>query len=308
VDELRFDGRVAVVTGAGRGLGRAHAMLLAARGARVVVNDLGGEKEGTGADPGPAEQVVKEITDAGGEAVANAASVADPAGARSIVSDAIDAFGGIDIVVNNAGILTIDDFPTLPVDVFKRHLDVHLVGSFNVTQAAWPHLVERGYGRVMITISSGALGTAPAVSYSSAKGGLISLARSLAQLGAPDGIKVNVLCPTAFTRMVGDPTLRARAGVPQLGEREKEGRGQPEDVSPLVAFLVHESCPTTGEMFSMTGTNVGRLYIAETRGYTAARLTPEDIRDHWAEVNDEQGYWVPTSSADHAAMRTELSL
>jgi NAD(P)-dependent dehydrogenase (short-subunit alcohol dehydrogenase family) len=308
VDELRFDGRVAVVTGAGRGIGRAHAMLLAERGAKVVVNDLGGEKEGTGADPGPAQEVVSEIAAAGGEAVANTASVADPAGARSIVSDALEAFGRIDVVVNNAGILTIDDFPTMSVDVFKRHLDVHLVGSFNVTQAAWPHLVEQGYGRVVVTISSGALGVAPAPSYSSAKGGLISLARSLALLGEQHGIKVNVFCPTAFTRLVGDPTLRAKAGVPQVGTTAKEGRGQPEDVAPLVALLVHESCPSNGEMFAMTGTNAGRIYLAETRGYTAEKLTPETLLEHWDEVCDEQGYWVPRSSADHAAMRTELSL
>jgi hypothetical protein len=108
--------------------------------------------------------------------------------------------------------------------------------------------------------------------------------------------------------MVGDPTLRERAGVPQVGSAGKEGRGQPEDVSPLVAFMVHESFPANGEMFSMTGTNVGRLFIGETRGYTAERITPEAIRDHWDEVCDEDGYWVPSSSADHAAMRTELSL
>ena len=177
---LRFDGRVAIVTGAGRGIGRAHALALADRGAKVVVNDVGGALAGHGSDAGPAAAVVAEIVAAGGDAVANVASVADEAGAASIVADAIEHFGRIDIVVNNAGNLDAGGLPELTADAVARHLDVHVLGSLNVTRAAWPHLVEQGYGRIVLTASVGFFGSAHLLAYSTAKGATVSLARSLA--------------------------------------------------------------------------------------------------------------------------------
>lgn len=239
---LRCDGQEAIVTGAGRGLGRAHALLLAERGASVVVNDLGGDFDGTGEDAQPAEEVVQEILAAGGRAVANIASVADPRGAESIVQDAMDHFGRLDIVVNNAGIIVFEPFPDSPLDIFTHVLGVHLHGSFNVTRAAWPHLVRQEYGRVVLTTSGGALGSASVVGYASAKGALISLGRSLAQAGQAVGIKVNMLAPIAITRTgKKDPRIRAGAGTPGAYE---EGRGRPESVSPIVAVLAaHRDCP-----------------------------------------------------------------
>lgn len=308
VNDLRFDGRVALVTGAGRALGRAHAMLLAERGAKVVVNDLGGSPEGIGNDSSPADSVVREITDLGGEAIANADSVADPAGAQAMVAAAVERFGRLDIVINNAGILTVDPFPDVDLDVYQRHLSVHLVGSFNVTKAAWPHFVQQGHGRVLFTVSGGMLGSAGVVSYASGKGGLIGLMRTLAQVGEPRGITVNSFCPSAFSRLVGNPAIRQRAGLAAGAEQVARGRGTPEEVVPPAIFLVHESCTVTNEIVASTGTNVSRLFLASTRGYTGAGITPETVRDNWQTVCDEAGYFVPRSTAEYKAITAELSL
>lgn len=306
MSDLRFDGRVALVTGAGRALGRAHAMLLAQRGARVVVNDLGGSPEGTGSDAGPAEQVAGEIRALGGEASANTDSVADPAGATAMVAQAIEEFGRLDIVVNNAGILTVDPFPDVDPEVYQRHLSVHLIGSFNVTKAAWPHMVDQGYGRVLFTVSGGMLGSGGVVSYASAKGGLIGLMRTLSQLGEPHGITVNSFCPAAFSRLVGNPAIRARAGMAAGAEQVAKGRGTPEEVVPPAIFLLHESCPVTNEIIASTGTNVSRLYLAATRGYSGRGITPETVRDNWSTVVSEDGYFVPRSTAEYKAITAEL--
>ena len=293
MDELSFEGRVAVVTGSGRGIGRAHALLLAARGAKVVVNDLGGETDGTGAEIGPAHDVVEEIAAAGGTAVANGASVATVEGAESMVASALENFGQVDVIVNNAGILTTGEFVETGLEDFMRHLSVHLVGAFNVSRAAWPHMVKQGYGRIVSTTSTSFLGMTPIVSYASAKAGLIGLTRSLAVIGSEHGIKANLIAPLANTRMSGKTRGNGRKGDSSRAPIDREWPREPELVSPVVAFLCHDSCPVTGEIFSAGLGGVARLFIAETVGYTNLGITPEDVRDNWAAVMDETGYFVP---------------
>ena len=294
---LTFDGRTAIVTGAGRGMGRAHALLLAQRGANVVVNDLGGAMDGTGADDGPAQQVVGEIEAAGGRAVADTSSVATTEGAEAIAKLAVDTFGGIDIVVNNAGILTNHDFPVTGVDDMERNLAVHLLGSFNVTRAAWPALQKSGSGRVILTTSCALFGSPFLVSYGSAKGGLIGLGRNLAAAGVEHGIKVNLVAPYAKTRMA-DPDIDVNAGAREEVTQEDPqpdvfDRLLPENVSAVVAYLAHDSCSLTGQVLSAGGGRVARIFFAETQGYGKADVTPEDISENLAQILDEDNYYVP---------------
>jgi len=283
--DLRFDGRVAVVTGAGRGLGRAYALLLAERGAAVVVNDLGGAVDGTGADAEPAAGVVAEIDAAGGRAVADASDVATEYGAGSLVARALDHFGRVDALVANAGIMRWGGFPGVDNDDLDRHLAVHLGGSFHTARAAWPHLVEQGYGRIVLTTSTGALGLRDNTAYATAKGAVLALARNLAVAGAKHGVTVNCIAPAASTRM-------SRGGN-QLELPE-------ELVAPMVAYLAHEDCPVTGEVYTAGAGRFARLFIASTQGYVHAGSTPtpEDVAAHWAVVNDETGYSVPADLMD----------
>jgi NAD(P)-dependent dehydrogenase (short-subunit alcohol dehydrogenase family) len=237
--DLGFDGRVAIVTGAGNGLGRAHARLLAARGAQVVVNDLGGAVDGAGASSGPAAAVAREIEDAGGVALANTDTVATPDGGRALVDAAVEAFGGVDIVVNNAGILRDRAFHNLTPDELDPVLDVHLRGSFFVTVPAWRVMRERGYGRVVFTSSaSGILGNFGQANYGAAKMGVVGMTRVLAVEGARHGIRVNAIAPMARTRMTD--------GL--LGDMHD--RLDPELVSPVAAWLAHERCSVTGDVFT----------------------------------------------------------
>ncbi len=203
MSELRFDGRVAVVTGAGRGIGRAHALLLAARGASVVVNDLGSSTDGVGADEGPAAAVAAEIVAAGGSAVADRNDVASVDGGQALVDAAVERFGRIDVVVNNAGIIRWAGLPDADLDNIERHLAVHVAGSFNTTRAAWPHFVEQGYGRIVMTTSAGLFGLPKNLGYATAKGGLVGMTRSLHTAGAKHGIAINLIAPAAMTRMAG---------------------------------------------------------------------------------------------------------
>jgi NAD(P)-dependent dehydrogenase (short-subunit alcohol dehydrogenase family) len=290
MSEFGFDGRVAVVTGAGRGIGRAHARLLAERGAKVVVNDLGGSMDGGGADAGPAQSVVDEIVATGGAAVADTNDVSTQAGGQAIIDSAIEHFGRIDIVVNNAGIIRWAGLPEVDLDNLEAHLAVHLIGSFNTTRAAWPHFVEQGYGRVVLTTSSGLFGFDNNLSYAAAKGGVIGMARSAKLAGEPHGIKVNLIAPAAQTRMAGgDPLPDDAQAVP--------GRPfMPSDaVAPMVAFLAHESCPVNGEIYTAGAGRFARLFIASTEGYVHAGgpATIEDVAKNWDTINDESGYYVP---------------
>ncbi|MEV0346391.1 SDR family oxidoreductase [Nonomuraea sp. NPDC050680] len=283
---LRFDDRVAIITGAGHGLGRSHALLLAERGAQVVVNDLGGALDGTGASAGPAADVVELITKNGGQAIANADNVATPEGARAIVQAAVDAFGKIDIVVNNAGILRDRSFGKMAVEDFDSVLAVHVRGSYLVSQAAYPYMKEAGYGRVVNTSSpAGLFGNFGQANYSTAKMGLIGLTKTLGIEGARNGIKANAIAPIAWTRM-----------TESLLPAEFEAKFTPERVSALVAYLVHESCDPSGEVFSVGGGRVARVFVAEGPGWKSDELTPESLADNWAAVMAEQPYVL--SAAD----------
>jgi NAD(P)-dependent dehydrogenase (short-subunit alcohol dehydrogenase family) len=273
------------VTGAGNGLGRAHARLLAARGAQVVVNDLGGAVDGAGASSGPAAAVAREIEDAGGVALANTDTVATPDGGRALVDAAVEAFGGVDIVVNNAGILRDRAFHNLTPDELDPVLDVHLRGSFFVTVPAWRVMQERGYGRVVFTSSaSGILGNFGQANYGAAKMGVVGMTRVLAVEGARHGIRVNAIAPMARTRMTD--------GL--LGDMHD--RLDPELVSPVAAWLAHERCSVTGEVFTVGGGRVGRMFVGVTPGYFKPDLTIEDVDAHLDEIRDEAGYVVPADS------------
>lgn len=274
--EINYEGRVAVVTGAGGGLGRSHAMLLASRGAKVVVNDLGGSRDGTGGGSEMADQVVQEIVDAGGEAVANYDGVHTWEGGQAIVQTAIDTWGRCDVVVNNAGILRDVTFAKMEQEQMDLVIKVHLYGGFHVTKAAWPHMREQEYGRVVNTTSgSGLYGNFGQSNYSAAKLGLVGLTRTLALEGAKYNIHANVIAPVAASRMTEDVM------PPQLLEVL-----QPENVSPLVAYLASEDCDESGRIFSVGGGYIARVAIVEGPGATFEEgFTPEDVADRWTQVS-----------------------
>jgi NAD(P)-dependent dehydrogenase (short-subunit alcohol dehydrogenase family) len=275
-DELRFDGRVAIVTGAGGGLGRAHAMLLAARGARVVVNDFGGTRDGLGnGSTAMADAVVTEITTAGGTAIADGHSVAEPDGADALVAGALDAFGHVDVVVNNAGITGKGNFAD--PESYQRVYATHLVGTVNVLRAVWPHFTEREYGRVVNTTSGSVFGAAGSGDYASAKGGVFALSRILAQDHADTNIKVNAVMPMAYTRMTA-----AIPHQPTVDWLEKWFA--PEKVAPFVVFLCHERVPCTGETFTVGGGRAAHVVFAHTAGYFEPDASPEAFRDHFDDV------------------------
>jgi NAD(P)-dependent dehydrogenase (short-subunit alcohol dehydrogenase family) len=280
--ELGYDGRVAIITGAGGGLGREHALLLASRGAQVVVNDLGGSIDGTGGSEGPAHTTAKEIEDLGGVAVADTHSVSTPEGGEAIVQTAIDAFGRVDIVINNAGILRDKTFHNMTADLLEPVIDVHLKGAFYVTRPAWLKMREQNYGRVVNTSSnSGLLGNFGQTNYASAKMGLVGFTRVLAAEGAKYNIKANAIAPVARTRMTED----------LLGKMAD--RLDPALVSPIAAWLCHEDCPVTGEVYSAAGGRIARFFVGLTEGYYNPKLTLEDVRDHFDDIRDETGYIVP---------------
>ncbi|ODU04610.1 MAG: hypothetical protein ABS81_09600 [Pseudonocardia sp. SCN 72-86] len=296
---MRFDGRVAVVTGAGRGIGRAEAVFLAERGAAVVVNDLGSTTAGDGESEGPAHEVAQEIAAAGGTAVASTSTVSTPEGAQAIVDLAIERFGRVDVVVNNAGILDSGRFPDITPADLQRQLDVHLLGSFNVTRAAWPHLAAQGYGRVVMTVSSAGLYGMPAqLAYGAAKGGVVGLMRSLACLGPDAGIMVNAMGPGAYTRMVdtlSDENFKAFSKATRT----------PAAVAPIVTVLAHESCPVNGEIFMASSGRVARAFIAETPGYFKLGHTPEDLLANWGTVVADDGFHLPASAGENVHITLE---
>jgi NAD(P)-dependent dehydrogenase (short-subunit alcohol dehydrogenase family) len=268
--------------------------LLAERGARVVVNDLGGAVDGAGADAAVATAVAAEIVDAGGDAIADTSDVATVEGAQALVDAAVERFGRLDILVNNAGIIRWATVEEADPEILASHLAVHVGGSFNTTRAAWPHMVEQGYGRVVMTTSTGVLGLAGNLSYATAKGGVIGMTRSFAIEGGAKGIKVNAVAPAALTRMAG----------PSEGDAPPEM--SPALVAPMVAFLAHEDCPVTGEIYTAGFGRFARIFIAITDGYADATpdATVEDVARHWAEINDEAGYYVPEDVAAWTAALT----
>ncbi len=276
--ELRFDGRVAVVTGAGRGIGRSHALLLSSRGARVVVADNGCQMDGSGASTQPADDVVREIQAAGGQAVASYVSVSDEAGAASIVATALDAFGGLDIVINNAGIFATAPLEALTTEQFRAMIDVHYFGTLFVTRAAWPHFVAAGYGRVVNTTSESMLGNPRLSSYAAAKGAIFAFSRNAAVEGADHGIKVNCLAPRAATRMA-DAHSEGFDQPPEVIEQLKAAM-PPEINAPAAAFLAHESCPLNGEVLCVTPGRVARFAVVLTKGLTKDAITVEDIAEN----------------------------
>jgi len=293
--DLGYDGKVAIITGAGGGLGKSHALELARRGARIVVNDLGGAVDGSGSDKGAAQLVVDEIEAAGGEAVADNNSVATPEGGAAVVKTAVDAFGTVDIVINNAGILRDKTFHNMTPELLEPVIGVHLLGAFYVTQPAWLIMREKGYGRVVNTSSnSGILGNFGQSNYGAAKMGLVGFTRVLANEGARFNIKVNAIAPVAKTRMTEE--LLGSFGEKLL----------PEEITPTVAYLAHEDCPVTGEVYSVAGGVVARFFIGLTPGWYANGHSVEDVRDNFAQIRDETDYIVPAGPNDELKKLLEI--
>ena len=289
--QLGYDGKVAIITGAGGGLGRQHALLLARRGALVVVNDLGGAIDGTGANVGAAQKVVDEIMAAGGEAVADTNSVATPEGGAAIVQSALDAFGRVDIVINNAGILRDKAFHNMSPELMNPVFDVHLKGAFHVTQPAWVLMREQGYGRIVSTSSAaGIFGNFGQTNYGAAKMGLVGFTNVLAVEGAKYNIKANAIAPLALTRMTENI-------MGAFGDKLDPGL-----VTPVVAWLAHEGCPVSGEVYSVGGGRVARVFIAETPGFYKADLTPEDVADNVDEIRRTDGYSIPNNLGEETAL------
>jgi NAD(P)-dependent dehydrogenase (short-subunit alcohol dehydrogenase family) len=290
--QARFDGRVAVVTGAGRGLGRSYALLLGSLGAKVVVNDPGGGLHGGGADPGPAEEVVGEIKAAGGEAVVNSDSVTTPEGGQAIIGTALEAFGRIDVLIHNAGITKPAPLTEMSYDDFESVLDVHLRGAFHVVRAAFGAMKDAGYGRIVLTSSIGGLyGNHKVANYGVAKAGIIGLANVAALEGDAAGVKCNVIVPSAVTRMAEGIDTSA---YPPM---------QPDLVAPVVGWLAHESCSVNGEMLVAIAGRVARAFVGETPGVYQPSWTVTEVGERIAEIRDTTDPWVlpvvPSAHIDH---------
>ena len=300
MSELRFDDRVAVVTGGGRGLGRAYAQLLAARGARVIVNDSGGSLTGDGIDADPAERVAQEIRAAGGEALACTASVTTREGGEAIIAAATENYGGIDILIHNAGNVRRGSLKEMSYEDFDAVLDVHLRGAFNVVRPAFPLMCDAGYGRIVLTSSIGGLyGNHEVANYAAAKTGVIGLSNVAALEGAPDGVTSNVIVPAAVTRMAAGIDTSA---YPPMG---------PDLVAPVVGWLAHESCSVTGEIFIALAGRVARAVIAESPGVCRPSWTVEDVGAHLDAIRNIQAPLVfpvlPDGHNQHIRYSFELA-
>ncbi|MBB83970.1 MAG: short-chain dehydrogenase [Deltaproteobacteria bacterium] len=287
MSEIRFDDRVAVVTGAGGGLGKTYALDFAKRGGKVVVNDLGGAADGSGGGSSMADQTVKEIEEAGGTAVANYDSVATPEGGEAIIQTALDNFGQVDIVVNNAGILRDKSFAKLSPEELEIVLDVHLKGAFYVSQPAFRAMKEKNYGRFVFTASAaGLLGNFGQTNYGAAKMGLVGLSNVLAVEGKKNNILSNVIAPIARTRLTEE----------LMGELAK--LIDPEQVTPLVTYLCSEACETTHSIYSVGGGKFSRMFIGVAEGWFAGQgsaPTAEDIQANWGAIDSDAGYVIPDS-------------
>jgi NAD(P)-dependent dehydrogenase (short-subunit alcohol dehydrogenase family) len=291
--ELRFDRRVAVITGAGRGLGRAYALLLGSKGAKVVVNDPGGSLHGSGVDIGPAEEVTREIKAAGGEAVACTESVATPEGGKAIIDAALDHYGRIDILIHNAGIVRYASMKEMTQEEFDTVLDVHLRGAFHVVRPAFPLMCKASYGRIVLTSSVGGIyGNHKVANYGAAKAGMLGLSNVVALEGNAAGVKCNVIVPGAVTRMAeGIDT----SGFPPTM--------RPDVVAPVVGWLAHESCSITGEMLISMAGRVARVFFAESPGVYSDTWTIEQVAMRMDAIRNADAPLifpvVPSGHADH---------
>lgn len=301
---LRFDGKVAVVTGSGRGLGREFALALAARGAAVVVNDIGSSVDtqrygASEASADPAAEVVEAIIEAGGRAVANRGSVSDPAGAASIVDDALSAFGRIDIIINNAGVVITDDFETLSVDALMACYAVHVKGAFQVSQRAWGPMRRQGGGRILnvCSVDGVVFGNLGHAAYDAAKGGLAGLTRGMAIEGEQHNIAVNGLLPGAYTRgqKSVDQSLTPVAFIDM----------RPELVAPTACWLVHEECRLNGAFFASSSGRIGRVFTGVAAGFqdNPALFSPERIRDNSARAHSYEPYVSPRTTQEFNEFR-----
>ena len=293
-----LDGRVAIITGAGRGIGREHALLFAAEGAKVVVNDVGGANDGTGADSTPAQQVCNEVIAMGGEAVANYDSVSDWEGAQRMVNQAVETFGDLDILVNNAGILRDRVLVNMTETEWDAVVDVHMKGHFAPTRwaaAYWREQVKAGVNKprhlVHTSSTSGLFSNPGQTNYGAAKMGLVGFTRVLAVEGARYNIKANAIAPLALTRMTENIMAGGLADVLQPGL-----------VSPIVAYLASEECPVSGNIYSVGGGRVAEVFIGETQGYHKSDLTLEDVRDNFDQIRNRDGYAVPMGLAEETAL------
>lgn len=308
---IDFTGRVAVVTGGGNGLGRAYCLALAARGARVVVNDLGTDSAGSGARSAVADQVVEAIRAAGGEAVANHDNVASRAGGEAIITAALDAFGRIDALVSNAGFLLDGEFDRLSDGQIAAMLDVHLKGAFHVAQPAFRAMKRAGYGRLVFVGSSSAMfGHAWHAAYGAAKGGIAGLMNIVAIEGEPHGIKANLIMPNAVTRisdnldrgfLANEAFAASLAGVdfePLLPTMT------PDFAAPLVTYLASDRCTRSHHLYSQAGNRYARVFIGVTKGWTSGRdapPSPEDIENHLGDIEDRTTYALPLTNYDELA-------
>jgi NAD(P)-dependent dehydrogenase (short-subunit alcohol dehydrogenase family) len=290
MSEIRYDDRVAVITGAGGGLGKTYALLLASRGAKLVVNDLGGTADGSGGGSAMADEVVKEINESGGTAVANYDSVATPEGGAAIIQTALDNFGKVDILINNAGILRDKSFAKLEPKNLEIILDVHLKGAFFVTQPAFKVMKENNYGRIVMASSgAGIFGNFGQSNYGAAKMGLVGLSNVLAVEGAKNNIKCNAIAPIARTRLT-------ESLLGPLAEKL-----DPEYITPLVAYLVSEQCELTHEIFDVGGGRYARIFIGMGKGWVAPKgaiPSVEELAANFDEIRTTDDYTIPTSIAD----------
>ena len=296
-DQLRFDDEVVIVTGAGSGLGRAYALELAARGAKVVVNDLGGTTTGLGAGTEAASRVVAEITAAGGEAVASFDSVATPEGGQAIVQAALSKWGRLDGLISNAGILRDRSYAKLDFDEARGVIDVHLWGGgFYVAQPAFNAIKDGGRGgRILLTTSaSGLLGNFGQAAYGAAKMGLVGLMRTLSIEGAKAGIKVNALAPIAGTRLTGSP----------VADDAPKGPGK---VAPIAVALVHRDCPSSGEIYLAGAGWYSRVMIGVTDGFVSPEATPETLLANWTQLADSPHYSEPRSAQDISLIMNRIT-
>jgi NAD(P)-dependent dehydrogenase (short-subunit alcohol dehydrogenase family) len=307
LDRIEFAGRAVIVTGAGNGLGRSHALELARRGARVVVNDLGGAMDGSGHSAKPADRVVEEIRVQGGEAVASHDSVASSAGGRRIVETCLDAFGRLDAVINNAGNLRYAAFDELGDDDVSALVGTHLLGAFNVSRPAFRRMRASGYGRFVFTSSgAGLFGNANQAHYMAAKAGLLGLNHAVAIEGEPLGIRSNLVLPMAQTRMAEG--IAAGGLRPQDAAQLARGAGlrdrmRPEYVTPLVVFLASEACSVTQQAFSAAWGRYARVFVGAAAGWHGPRSGPasaEQVRDNLVAISDCSQFVIPSSVFDEA--------